>query len=132
MDDLADQAIAEVQAEIAPQPSALTNFLRFGYAIADGAKRAFLNLAPRPQGSIVSFAAPYGTAARAGLQKGTIVTEVNGRATGGLSQPQLTQLLVDGLVTGDYSVTVLNPDGSSAVVHFKAEDIRWYVSHPLH
>jgi hypothetical protein len=128
IDDLEDQVIADLTTQVSARPTALQNFFRFGYYMEDRQKRAFFNLIPGPGGAIVSYVAPFGTAARAGLQRGLIITEVNGQPTSGLSQTDLDALLM--ALPQAIKLGVLNADGTRASLTFQSQDIRWYVSHP--
>lgn len=129
VDDLADHVTSDLLAQLALYPTtAKANLLRFGYLMEDGQKRAFFNLIPGPQGAIVSYAPSFGTAARAGVQRGLLVTSVNGHQTAGLSQSDLDALLT--ALPPSISLAVLNADGTSGTLSFQAQDIRWYLSHP--
>jgi S1-C subfamily serine protease len=131
MDDLTDQVVKELAAQTAVEPTSLVNLMRFGYYMPDGKKRVFFSLSPSATAAVVSYAAPFGTAARAGIQKGMVVLQVDGQSTVSQSQDDLTRMIENADDSGPVSVVVLNPDGTSATIKFKAQDIRWYLSHPL-
>lgn len=127
-DDRTDQAIAALKAKIDKDPTVLDNFLRYGYAIGTGKKRAFYSLNAGSRGAVVETAPTYGTAARAGLERGTVITSIDGKPTAGLTQDALDQLVAP---LDAYEMVVQNADGTHATIKFAAQDIRWYLSHPL-
>jgi S1-C subfamily serine protease len=129
MDDLADQVVTAIKSQFSAGQTEVTNFLRFGYPMGDAAKLSYFALTTATSGASVSWIAPYGTAARAGLQKGQIVTSVNGQSTIGMTQADLTRILTT--QQDEWTLEVQNPDGTSATLTFPSRDMRWYLSHPL-
>jgi len=128
--DLLDQASGDIQNQITQFSTATTNFERYGVPIPTGQKRSLFALQAGSTGATVSAVAPYGTAARAGLQKGDVVTSINGTSVVNMSQDALNSLIA-GSQREDWSFVVLSADGTQATVKFRNEDIRWYLSHPL-
>jgi len=128
---LTQRIVSQFQSRISLDPSLTENFLRFGYPIGDGERRTFLALEPAPGGAVVSFAAPYGTAARAGLREGVMVTALDGHPLAGLDLSALQAIQIGlSAIADSITATLLNPDGTSTTVDFEPEDLRWYVSHP--
>jgi S1-C subfamily serine protease len=132
LDDLSDQVVAEIRDEANKyNATRLENFLKYGYSIGTGERRAYFGLNPDPSGARVTYANKFGTAARAGLNTGDLVTSINGQSTVGLSHDQLTGMLFNLAVPPNtYSLEVQSADGSKATLTFEAKDIRWYLSHP--
>jgi S1-C subfamily serine protease len=130
--DLDDQVAADLksQAESA-SPSGLKNFLRYGYFIPDGEKRSMFQLAPGANGATVTWLDKRGTAARAGLQVGDVVTSLNGQTLVGIDQDTLSQIVNAATPTGKWTLTVQAADGTSTNIDFVSENIRWYLSHPV-
>lgn len=129
LNDLGTQAAdAVVEPMSGKDESAATNFARYGIPLVNGAKRAFFALSPVNGMATVSFAVPMGSAAQAGLQPGDTVVSVNGTRTNGLDQAHLTELLAK---TPNWDIVVHGADGRDVHVRFEAEDIRWYLQHPV-
>jgi S1-C subfamily serine protease len=128
--DQIDQVVQDFQSSMNHFPTVESNFMRYAIPIGDGQKRAFFGLTPSQGGATVSVVAPYGSAARAGLQKGDLVTDVNGQLVNGLDQAALDGLLTNN-TSGHWLVTIQTADGKSANLDFSSRDIRWYLSHPL-
>jgi CHAT domain-containing protein/tetratricopeptide (TPR) repeat protein len=132
LDDLGDQAVAEIHDQAAKlSPTRLENFLKYGYAIGSGERRPYFGLEPDPSGARVTYAFAFGSAGRAGLKPGDLVTSINGRATMGLSQDQLNSTLLSlASPPNTYALKVRSADGSKTTVSFAAQDIQWYLTHP--
>src|SRR5271166_1088294 len=133
LDELGDQEVAEIQATPGKYAaSRLENFLKYGYAIGTGEHRPYFGLGRDPSGARVTFATVFGSAARAGLKLGDLVTAINGQATLGLSEDQLN-LARDRLMAApnDYVLEVQAPDGSKTTITFEAQDIGWYLTQPV-
>ena len=132
LDDLSDQVIADIHDITAkPNPTRLENFLKYGYAVGTGERRPYFGLQPDPAGARVTYAFVFGSAARAGLKPGDLVTAINGQPTIGLSQDRLNSTLL-GLMSppNNYALDVQAAEGSKTTVRFEAQDLQWYLAHP--
>jgi len=132
LDDLGDQEVADIQATPGKYTaSRLENFLKYGYAIGTGERRPYFGLGRDPLGARVTFVTVFGSAARAGLKLGDLVTAINGQPTLGLSQDQLN-LTRDQLMASpnNYVLDVQAADGSKTTITFEAQDIGWYLAQP--
>jgi len=132
LDDLSDQVIADLRAMSAkPNATRLENFLKYGYTIGTGERRPYFGLAPDPSGARVTYAFVFGSAARAGLKVGDLVTSINGAATIGLSQDQINSALLSlASPPNAYALDVRSADGSTTTIRFEAHDVAWYLAQP--
>jgi S1-C subfamily serine protease len=130
LSDLANQAIDGIAADVAsPDGSAAVNFARYGIPMPSGSRNAFFAISPPEKGAgnaVVSWVAPIGTAALAGLQRGDTVLSVNGTATSGLDADHLRAVVRDATT---FDVVVHGADGRDVHVRFDPQDIRWYITH---
>lgn len=130
--ELAAEAIDDLRKQSDAYPTAVTNFARYGIPMTDGARNAFFTLTPSPSGAVVGAVSAYGTASRAGLQRGDLVVLFNGKPTAGLSQQDLTNLVVDEWKNdGTYELLISTADGKTTTLRFVPQDIRWYLTHPV-
>jgi CHAT domain-containing protein/tetratricopeptide (TPR) repeat protein len=130
LDDLSDQEVAEIRDKPGKYTaSRRVNFLKYGYAIGDVERRPYFGLGRDPSGARVTFLTVFGSAARAGLKLGDLVTAINGQPTLGLSEDQLN-LTRDRLMSppNNYVLEVQAADGSKTTITFEAQDIGWYLT----
>jgi|SRR5271165_1408494 len=133
LQDLNDQVAADLRTQAdAVNQTALKNFLRYGYFIADGDKKSMFLLVAAPGGAEVKWVDPRGTAARAGLQVGDVVTALNGQSLAGVTQDALMKLILADAPSNKWTLTVSAADGKPTDISFEGKDIRWYLSHPIH
>jgi hypothetical protein len=128
--EIADKLYDAAAAEALAQPQATANLVRYGIYMIDAQKDAFFRLDPSGDAAVVSSLWRQGTAARAGLLPGDIVTSVNGRATNGLSKAELDSLATTG--TGAYVLSVRMTDGKLAAYRFEPQTAQWYAAHMRH
>jgi CHAT domain-containing protein len=130
LDQLSDQVVADIRDLIPkPNPTRFENFLKYGYAIGTGERRPYFGLEPDPSGARVTYALMFGSAARAGLRVGDLVTSINGRATIGLSQDQLNSTLLSLASPPNTYALEVRSAGSQATISFEAQDLQWYLTH---
>jgi S1-C subfamily serine protease len=129
------KAVDSVLVQIAEQtrrfgPDGGTNFARFGIPLATGQKSPLLVVEPDEKGARVTTLFPYGTAARSTLQLNDRIVALDGTDLKQMPADKLTAMF-DNHVGSVFRCTVLEPDGQPVVVTFEAEDVRWYLEHPM-
>ena len=131
LDDLGDREVADIQATPGKYGLAPRESLEHVYAIGNGERRPYFGLGRDPSGARVTFVTVFGSAARAGLKLGDLVTAINGQPTLGLSQEQLN-LTRDQLMASpnNHVLDVQAADGSKTTITFEAQDIGWYLAQP--
>jgi S1-C subfamily serine protease len=129
-DALVDSAVSALRSEAQAGTDAGVNFARFGIPIATGQRGALFTVAADTRGSRVVSLFPYGTAARAQLQADDEIVALDGQDLANLPSAQI-EALFDQHHGSLYRLTVLEPDGQPVIISFSAEDLRWYLEHPL-
>ncbi len=127
----ADDIFAEWRSEIANNPTAIVNLVRYGFAIGTGQRTAGVTLGAGKSGASVTSITTFGTAEIAGLRRFDLITKLNGESLVGSSQPQLDALLAKAEANGGkYDVEVVRADGKTVNIHYKSETIAWYLRQP--
>lgn len=128
LDQAADQALNQLNASIAANPTIFLNLVRYGVGIATGHRSAGLVLLAGKAGAVVSSISTIGTAASAGISRLDTIVALNGESLAGLSQDQLAAVIARTESTGGtYEARVLRADGKTVVVRYRSEDIAWYL-----
>jgi S1-C subfamily serine protease len=126
-----DTALAQITEQTRQYgPDGGTNFARFGIPLATGQKSPLLAVQPDEKGARVTTLFPYGTAARSTLQLNDRIIALDGVDLKNMPADKLTAMFT-GHTGSLYRCTVLEPDGQPVVVSFEAEDVRWYLEHPM-
>ena len=122
-----DRAFAILRDAARVEPSAIANLVRYGFPIAEGSRTAGLELRSGPLGAIAS-PANFGTAARAGMSRGDLVTAIDGKSVVGLGNADLRAAIGDvEKAGGNYVAEVVGKNGTQHTYVFASEDLAGYV-----
>ncbi len=122
-----DRAFSALQSDARSAGTAVANLVRYGFPIRDGEKTAGLRLRAGPQGAIAR-PLKFGTAARAGLRRGDLITSLNGASLAGLDSAGIDAVVARAEAAGGtYIATVSSEDGKTATFAFASLDLAGYL-----
>jgi S1-C subfamily serine protease len=125
----ADAALAQIREQISVDPTVAVNLIRYGIPLGTGQRSPGVVLGAGQSGAIVTSISPFGTAAKAGVQKLDVITSLNGHPLAGLQQVDLNTLISQiERAGGAYEAQILTADGSRTIVKYKSQDVRSYLN----